>query len=135
MALLLTDGVVFARDPPTGDLIFPLRLVSGLEAARVGARTRIMMCRGEWFLDLDAGMPYLPTQDGVVSQSDAILGAPYDPVKTRAAVLRELLTVPGALSVPVLRTDFDGSSRILAITWVLRTTFGDTPIDTLTRQI
>ncbi len=135
MALLETDKVVFARQAIDDDIAFPLVLVSGLEAVAIGARTRMLMCQGEWFLNLDAGVPYLPTVDGAISKQDAILGSPFDPVKTRAVILRELLTIPGVLDVPVLRVAFEGATRILSITWVLRTRFGDTPPDILARQI
>lgn len=134
MALLITDPVVFARDAD-GHLAFPLRTVSGLEAVRIGIRTRLLMCRGEWFLDLFKGVPLLPTDDGTVSETDAILGQPFDPVKVRAAMLDLILEVPGVLDVPVFRVQFDGPSRTLSVTWVARTRFGDTPLDTLTTEI
>lgn len=132
MALLSTDVVCFKR-LPNGDVKFPLAGASGLEAAAIGARTRVQLCRGEWFLNLDAGIPYLPT-DGVPA-SQAILGQKFDPVKVRQAFLQELLTVPGARDVPVLRVEFDTSTRNLSITWVLRTIFGDTEQDTLSRPV
>lgn len=132
MALLSTDMVCFKRTPD-GDLKFPLEAASGLEAAAIGARTRVQLCEGEWFLNLDAGIPYLPNEG--VPKSRAILGQKFDPVKVRRAFLQELLTVPGALDVPVLRVAFDSSTRVLSVTWVLRTTFGDTAQDTLARQV
>lgn len=134
MALLIGDPVVFVRDTDN-HLVFPLRLARGLEAVAIGIRTRLLMCRGEWFLDLDKGVPYLPTEDGVVPESEAILGQPFDPVKIRAALLDLILETPGVLDVPVLRVSFDGAERVLTITWVARTRFGDTPVDTLNKEL
>lgn len=134
MALLVTDPVCFARDSETSDLVFPLRLVSGLEAVAIGIRTRILTCRGEWFLDLDIGIPYLPDGDAVPAR-DAILGQRFDPIKTRAAFLREILSTPGVFEVPILQTSFDGATRILRVSWVARTRFGDTEPDTLTKVV
>ncbi len=134
MALLIGDPVVFARDADN-HLAFPLSLARGLDAVAIGIRTRLLMCRGEWFLDLDKGVPYLPTEDGTVTESEAILGQPFDPVKIRAALLELILETPGVLDVPVLRTQFDAAERVLTITWVARTRFGDTPIDSLDREL
>jgi hypothetical protein len=133
-ALLSTDPVCFRRTP-SGDLLFPLQLAYGLEAVAIGCRTRLLLCRGEWFLDLDKGIPYLPTADGSVPEKDAILGQPFDPVKVRAAMLAELLSVPGVLDVPTLRISFDAPNRVMGVTWVARARFGDTPIDSLSRSI
>ncbi len=134
MALLETDPVCFKRTE-TGDLLFPLELARGLEAVAIGIRTRLHLCRGEWFLNLDIGIPYLPTDDGVVPESAAILGQPYDPIKTRVAFVREIMTVPAVVELPIFRTNFDGPTRVLSITWVALTRFGETPIDTLTLEI
>lgn len=135
MALLITDPVVFARDT-NNRLIFPLRLVSGLEAVAIGIRTRLNMCRGEWFLNLLKGVPYLPTEDGIiVPEREAILGQPFDGVRVRAAMLELILDTPGVLDVPLFRTQFDGAERVLSISWIARTRFGDTPLDTLNKEL
>lgn len=133
-ALLSTDVVVFARTA-NGDLELPLRGATGLEAASIGIRTRLLMIRGEWFLDLDAGVPYLPTEDGVVPEDQAILGQEFDPIKTRAAILDAILDTPGVFDVPWLRLDFNRTTRVLNINWIARTQFGDTEPDSLKRNI
>lgn len=133
MALLANDPVKFARDV-NGDLVVPFQLVAGLDAVALGIRDRLLLFAGEWFLDLDAGVPYLPSVDGsnAVTERAALLGQKFDPVKTRAAFRREILSVPGVVAVPVLLTSFDGPTRRLAITWRATTQFGDTPSATLT---
>ena len=135
MALLETDPVVFKR-LPDGDLKFPLEYASGLEAVAIGCRTRLQMCRGEWFLNLFVGLPLLPTTDPrIVPERAAILGQAFDPIKVRAAVLQELLATPGVLEVPFLRQRFDGPSRVLSVSWIARTAFGDTPEDQLALNV
>lgn len=135
MALLSTDPLCFKRDA-NGDLKFPLELAYGLEAVAILIRDRLRLFKGEWFLDLTAGIPYLPSDDGVtVTEEESILGRAFDPVRVRAAVLTEILSTPGVVDVPVLRTKFDGPTRVLSITWVARTQFGDTKLETLTREI
>lgn len=130
--LLETDPVVFKRDA-NGDLLFPLQPASGLDAVAIGIETRLQMCRGEWFLDLDAGIPYLPHEG--VAEAIVILGKAFDPVNVRAAFLREILSTPGVVDVPVLRMKFNGATRVLTLAWRAQTRFGDTPMDSLSFEV
>lgn len=132
MALLSTDPVCFARTT-SGDLAFPLRFATGVEAVSIGIRTRLLLFAGEWFLDLDAGIPYLPSIDGsnAVTERAAILGQAFDEVKTRAAFRREILSVLGVIALPQFLISFDGPTRRLAISWRATTAFGDTSLDSL----
>jgi hypothetical protein len=114
------------------DLIIPLSYTSGIEACLQGIRIRLQLWRGEWFLDLDAGMPYLPTEDGAVDERAAILGQKFDSIKTRVAVRKEILSTPGVVDVPELRTTFDGPTRTLAIEFRAKTAFGDTDLEVIT---
>jgi len=66
-----------------------------------------------------------------VTDADAILGRRFDPIKTRAAFLGEILTTPGVFDVPIFRMQFEPADRVLSISWVARTQFGDTELDTL----
>lgn len=125
MAVLLeTDPVCFARDEDN-DLIIPLRIARGMEAILILIRTRLLLWRDELFLDRDAGMPWIETEDGVVDERDAILGQVYDPVKVARAVRTEILSTPGVISIPALSSSFDGETRNLAVTFVVRAAFGD----------
>jgi hypothetical protein len=132
VALLSTDPVCFARTI-AGDLSFPLRFATGIDAVAIGIRARLLLFAGEWFLDLDAGIPYLPSIDGsdAVPERAAILGQPFDEVKTRAAFRREILSVLGVVALPLLTIAFDGATRRLAINWRAKTAFGDTSPDSL----
>lgn len=123
-ALLSTDALCFARDE-NGDRIVPGRLASGMEAILILIRARLLLWRDEWFLDRDAGMPWLETPDGVVTERDAILGQAFDAAKTARAVRAEILTVPGVVDVPELRCAFDGETRNLTISFVVRVRFAD----------
>jgi len=124
---LQSDPIVFARDD-FGQLIIPKRQARGLEAILILARSALRLWRDEWFLDRDAGMPYLETEDGVVTTRDAILGQAYDPAKTTLAVRRVLLAIAGVLDVADMRTSYDGSERALSISCTLRTQFGESPL-------
>lgn len=126
MAVLLsTDPVVFARDA-NNDLIIPLRKVGGIEAVAILVRTAWLLWRDEWFLDRDKGTPWIETEDGVVTERDAILGQPYDAAKTARVLRKVALAVPNVVDVTEFRSSFDSHARNLAVSAILRTQFGDT---------
>ncbi len=121
---LSTDPVVFARDE-RNDLIVPLRKASGLEAVLILVRTAWLLWRDEWFLNRDLGTPWLETEDGVVTEQDAILGQPYDAAKIARALRGEALAVPGVLDVAEFKSSFDGETRNLTVSATIITRFGD----------
>lgn len=133
--ILITDPIVFQR-LPNGDVKFPRAPATGAEAVRIGILTRLKMCRGEWFLNLLRGMPWLPSlENRAVLERDAILGMPYDPIKVRAALLTEVFDVPGVIEVPMLRMLFDRPSRRLQVYFRAETAWGDTIEDSLALEV
>ncbi len=132
MALLVTDPVCFRRDA-NGDVKFPLELARGLEAAAIGVRARIALFAGECFADLEAGVPWVANAS--VEERAAILGQAFDESKARAALRRVILTTPGVSDIPTLLMAFAAADRKLAITFVARTVWGDTPRETLELEL
>jgi len=106
-----------------GDFAFS----TGIDAVVQSCRIVMQMFAGEWFLDLDAGIPYW----------QAILG--FKPqVAIRAAQIAfssELLRVPGVLAVTRLDVEYIGVTRNLEIRWSVRTKLGETPPDILALAI
>lgn len=121
---LSTDPVVFARDE-SNDLIVPRRRVAGLEAVLILVRTAWRLWRDEWFLNRDIGTEWLETEDGVVTEQDAILGQAYDQAKTARALRSRALAVNGVSEVAEFRSSFDGESRNMTVSATIRTAFGD----------
>lgn len=119
-----TDPVVFARDE-NNDLIIPRRKVAGLEAVLILVRTRWLLWRDEFFLNRDIGTPWLETEDGVVTEADAILGQPYDAAKISRVLRGEALAVNGVVDVQDFKSSFDGETRNLQVSATIRTAFGD----------
>lgn len=104
----------------TDDLQFAL----GLEGITQMCRIAVQMFAGEWFLDLDVGVPYW----------DNILG--QNPEVAKFAALTgfrdELLAVDGVLEIISLEVTFtDAATRTLNVTWQVRTAAGNTPVDTI----
>ncbi len=137
MSVLSTDEIDMYIDPATGDLTATgdIAMTSGIAAVVQGARTRLRIIAGEWFLDRALGIGYFE-RDGV-SAARAIIGQKFDRAKTlrefRTALLGSAAApgVPGITSLTRLEVTFDGPTRTIAVTWQARCTFGDTPTDSL----
>lgn len=95
-----------------GDLVF----ISGVDAVAQLVKIVIQMFQGEWFLDIEAGVPWF--QD--------ILGQKYDQPRIRAAIRGAILSVSEVTSILSLETSFTSSTRALSVSFSVRTTFGDT---------
>lgn len=125
---LSTDAVDLVLGPDN-DLIIDdddLQLARGVDGVTQLCRVAVQMFAGEWFLDLDLGVRYW----------DSILGVEGERARLVAlADLRDVLSaVPGVLSIIKLAAEFDGATRTLTATWQVRTSSGDTPVDTLTSR-
>jgi hypothetical protein len=129
MAILLeTDPVCFARDE-NNDIIIPLRVARGLEAVLILVRTAWRLWRDEWFLNRDAGTPWIETEDGVVTETEAILGQPYDAAKIARVLRAEALAAhPAVTDVAEFKSSFDPEERSMSVTAVIRSRFGDAPV-------
>lgn len=102
-----------------GDFVF----AKGLDAVAQECRIAIQMFAGEWFLDLDAGIPYWTE----------ILGfKPEVAVRAAEVAFRsELLAVTDVLSIPLLNVTYNNKSRRLDVEWQVKTVLGETPVDTI----
>lgn len=107
--LLDADGDL---DITGGDLSF----VAGLPAVAQLIKIALQMFLGEWFLNVEAGVPWL--QD--------VLGNKYDPEKVRAALRPSILEVPAVTAILSLETAFHGPTRVLSVSFEVSTEFGDT---------
>jgi hypothetical protein len=125
--MLSTDPRVMARDE-NGNLIVPMRPATGLEAVAILLRSRLNLWRDEWFLDRDAGTPWVPTEDGVVTDRDAILAIGADVERVQVILSSEARKEPGVVSVSGLSIEVDTANRSMRGSMVVRTRFGDTEI-------
>lgn len=132
MPVLETDPIDFALTTGAdgGDIEIPIRFSSGLDGVVQAVRIRLALFRGEWFLNLDSGIPYL-ARDGV-DESEALLGEVFDERRALTVFRAAILDTPGVVAVNDLTAVFDSATREMTITWSAKTVFGDTPLDTLT---
>lgn len=118
MADLSTDFLDVAMDED-GDILLDedgLHFVAGLEGVAQLCLIAVTMYREEWPYDLDEGTPW----------HQEILGQKFSEPLLRARLLERLLKVPNVIEVPLLLINFNPKIRKATVTWVARTTFGNT---------
>lgn len=126
--MLATDPIDLALTAD-GDIEIPLRHTTGIAAVAQGISIRLRMFRGEWFLNLDEGVPYL--EGNGVTETAALLGQVFDKSKSELTIRAIIAKVPGVVSVDRVNATFDGATREMTIDWKVTTSFDDTAEDTL----
>lgn len=82
-----------------------LAMVYGAEAVGQHARQRVRTYRGEWFLDTEAGMPWL----------DQLLGGRPDTVLADAILKAEILDTDGVETIEAISSRFNRTLRGIAV--------------------
>lgn len=100
-----------------------LQFSYGIEAVAQSCRIALQLFQGEWFLDLDAGIPYW---DEILSQKPAVAAA-----VARQEFRRELEAIDGVINVLRLDVTYARTLRTLRVVWQVQTSLGNTPVDTL----
>lgn len=95
--------------PETNDLFLSengdLSVAKGERAVGVHIKNRLMTFKGEWFLDTDAGVPWLHD----------LLGSRYDPALAEAVVKAEILNTHGVVEITSFSVAFVNDLRKLDI--------------------
>lgn len=125
---LLTDPIDLKLDE-NNDLVFKdgdLQFTTGVEAIVQQCRIAMQMFQDEWFLNLDAGLPYWQS---ILGQKPA--------VAIQAAqifIRRELELVEGVVDILKLEVSYV-ETRLLKVTWQVDTEFGDSPEDIIELRV
>ena len=77
-------------------------------------RTRLRFYLGEWFLDLEAGVPYF----------QQILKKPFDIAKVETLLKSEILNTPDIEKLTRFESSFNGETRKLTINFDAETSYG-----------
>lgn len=105
-----------------GDVLIPLRFTRGLAGVTQGISIRVRMFRGEWFLNLDEGIPYF--DNDTVTEAEALLGQLFDQQKALTAFRRVITAAPYVESILSLAVSFEGTTRTLSVTWRVKSALG-----------
>jgi hypothetical protein len=122
--LLDADGDLTIAD---GDLVFS----TGLAAVVQIVKLAVGLYRGEWFLDLDEGVPYIAND--VVTESEALLGSKFNELRARTVFRDAILAAPGVVALTSLAVSFVSATRTMVVEFRVRTEFGDS--DTVTVEV
>lgn len=104
------DAITGDWDVSTGDLV----ILTGGDAIIQSAKLHLGFFQGEWFLDLDAGVPYW----------QRVMGKVKDPNILYPIFRAALLEPQGVVSVQSLVLTFDRSTRSLRVVFELLTDVG-----------
>jgi hypothetical protein len=87
-------------------------------------KTRLMLFRGEWFLDITEGMPWggIPLNDQVVTQGQ-VLGSHTSDTRD-FAIKDRVLSTPGVLSIIDYSSAIDASTRAFSASMKISTIYG-----------
>lgn len=101
----------------THDMTFGQGLASyAFDEESIGqnVKTRLLLIMGEWFLDDDAGLPYLPE----------IVKEPANADLAESLIKRCILGTLGVSKIAEFSLNLDHETRILSITATVQTTLG-----------
>jgi hypothetical protein len=86
------------------------------EAVSQNVKTRLQLLRGEWFLDVDAGVPYL----------QEIMVKPADLQLAEAIIKQTIIETDGIDELRTFSMDFNRDTRVLFISATVTTIYGTT---------
>lgn len=86
------------------------------ESVAQNVRSRLMLLQGEWFLDTDAGVPYLQN----------ITRKPMDLAFAESVFKQTVLETDGVSSIDSFSMTFDSSARELVVSITVITIYGTT---------
>lgn len=109
-----------AIDKTTNDLALDgagnMMTVTDAHAVGQHVRQRLKTHQGEWFLDTQAGVPWL----------DQVLGRQYDPALAEAVIKAEISETAGVTGISGFSVQFDGRTReISAFDMTVETIFDE----------
>lgn len=117
-------GRDLALDATTGDFLMSngdLYLTTEYNAIAQDVRLRLRFFKGEWFLDLDAGVPFF----------EAILVKSPNLAIIRDIISEKILEAPGVKSITSLTLDFNRATRELNVAATVNTDLGELNLNTL----
>lgn len=132
MGILSTDATDLLLDSD-GELIVDTDsyLCAGVDAVAQACRIACLFIRGEWFMDLDQGLPLMESDAGNVDEDRAILGGKFIKARAESDYRKALKAVPGVGAVNFVTATFDDTTRTMNVAWEVVCEFDDVLSDNL----
>lgn len=114
----------FKLDTSTHDIVFDpydIAIVDGVEALKQRLKQRLLLFRGEWFLDLNAGVPYF---------SDVFIKQPRRNI-LESAFKREIVGDPEVTALTSFELSFQ-SERTISLAFTVQTVYSKAITDQIT---
>ena len=96
-----------------------IALAEGPDFVVQAIRTRLLLYRGEWWLDTESGVPWF----------QEILTKPADVVRTESTLRRTILETPGVTGLISFDLAFDRPRRDLRVSFEVQTEFGPSGVE------
>lgn len=96
-----------------------IALAEGPDFVVQAIRTRLLLYRGEWWLDTASGVPWF----------QEILKAPANIPRTESTLRRTILETPGVTGLTLFDLTFDRARRDLRVTFEVQTEFGPSGVE------
>ena len=106
-----------ALDPSTGDLQlfdFDLGLIEGVDQIAQNLAIRLRFIRGEWYLNILAGLPYF----------EYFFIKEPNQIQIETFLTNEIANTRGILEITSFSSNFDGFSRNFSVDFACNTVFG-----------
>lgn len=110
ISLALNAGNDIELDEKTG----AIRTVSGGDEVCQNVRCRLLFYMAEWFLDVEAGIPYF----------QSYFTKPANYAFMEARLKSEILTTPGIASIDTFSSVFDPKTRQFKVSFSATTNYG-----------
>lgn len=112
----------YRREDADGDYTFgqgdDTFLINSPECVAQAVSTRFELWRGQWFLDVTEGTPYIQSVLGKQRSDVYIL-----------AIRERIQTTPGVLAILSFNTNNDGTTRRVTFTATIDTIYGHTTVN------
>jgi hypothetical protein len=95
----------------------------GIPGVMQECRIRMRTFQGEWFLDLETGIPYWTE---ILGQKPKLAVAALG-----ASLTEALLAIEDVVEVVLMDVQYDRQTRSATVRWSVLCVFGTTPVDTL----
>ena len=90
-------------------------IAEGADAVVQGILTRLRLFRGEWFLDINAGMPWF---------EEVFTDGGQDIKRIESALKTQINATPGVEAILSFAIAFDGATRDITVTFEVDTIYG-----------